>query len=211
MVAISEPGCTSRKKSHLESGLNQRDRAKSTASPIKSFVNRNMLGSRGCPQPHSATSKQARSAPVLRRNTGRSRGWGERFFLLCHYAPLHCHCFSCCAVWTLLRSTTSKGRAHTATGSLSSPAREAQNSPRSGVTCGARARAVLRANCCVIVTRIGQLGDSGRSWSAGRAGGCGHAAVPRPARRSACGATERSPARARAHAVARFRASSFYR
>ena len=37
-LAISEPGWTSPKKFHLESGLNQRDRAKSAASYIKSSV-----------------------------------------------------------------------------------------------------------------------------------------------------------------------------
>ena len=35
---ISEAGWTSRKKCHLESGLNHRDEAKSAAPPIKSFV-----------------------------------------------------------------------------------------------------------------------------------------------------------------------------
>ena len=37
-LAISEPEWTSPQKSHLKSGLNQRDRAKSAASPIRSFV-----------------------------------------------------------------------------------------------------------------------------------------------------------------------------
>ena len=49
-LAISEPGWTSRKKPHLESGSNQRGRAKSVAPPVKSFVKTAIFVSRflGC-------------------------------------------------------------------------------------------------------------------------------------------------------------------